>query len=446
MMMVGKNIRMGEGGVASEQNEATTTREKAVIFRAKTGIKISDSQWKDFARIAEEKITAGRKKYAEIDIFDGADGGEILKITRDEGRIARILACAKKIQKQSEVLVCIGTGGSYLGHKALYEVFIAGNRRQDGLSGGVELICTGQNMSENEVQKLFDVLRGKDFSINVISKSGKTLEPRVAFDLFLELLTEKYGADGARERVLVTTGEHESELLDTAKKNGYEILLMPEKIGGRFSVFTEVGLLPLAAAGVNIRQLLNEVRGEISQNWATAKKYALARGFLRQNGRKIEALVANDSSLKYLAEWWKQLFGESEGKTENCLFPTTMIYPRDLHSMGQMMQQGRRDIIETLMRVENLSNKEHVIDRKTQKSLFQINSTILDSAESAHFNKGDGIDVFSVWMGDMNVYSAARMMAFFMRACVYSAYQLGVNPYDQPGVEDYKREMQERMN
>ena len=258
---------------------------------------------------------------------------------------------------------------------------------------------------------------------------------------------EKYGLTGVAERVYVTTESTENELARLANELGYDVLPMTGKVGGRFSVFTEVGLLPLAVAGVDIQKSLTEVKSEASGNVDAAVKYAIYRNFLRERGQKIEALAVFEPSLRYFAEWWKQLFGESEGKTADCLFPVSVVYPSDLHSMGQMMQQGRRDIFETIIYHDAPDMAtEYDFKKRGFNEIFATNQIIRESVTEAHFDNGEGIDVLAIKVGGkLDVYSAARMMAFFMRACVFSAYILGVNPYDQPGVEAYKAEIRKRL-
>ena len=405
--------------------------------------KIRDGLVLDQAVVTEvsEKITKGREKYAEIDIFDN---GEFFRAMEDKSCADAVRIRAEKIRGQSEVLVCLGTGGSYLGGKALIEVLYG--QEPTGMSG-TEVIFAGQNMSGREMSLLIDKLRGVDFSVNLISKSGKTLEPMMAFSRLRRLLVEKYGVKEAAKRVYVTTESDENELTKLANELSYDVLPMTGKVGGRFSVFTEVGLLPLAVAGVDIQKILTEVKSEASGSVDVAVKYAIYRNFLRERGQKIEVLAVFEPSLRYFAEWWKQLFGESEGKTIDCLFPATVVYPSDLHSMGQMMQQGRRDIFETMIYhdMPDMAT-EYDFQKRGANKIFETNQIVRESAAEAHFDNGEGIDVLTIKVGGkLDVYGAARMMVFFMRACVFSAYILGVNPYDQPGVEAYKAEMRKRL-
>lgn len=375
----------------------------------------------------EQKITDGQNKYREQDLFIN---GEILKINKEGERVNRILEIAEIIREQSEVVVCIGIGGSYLGHRAIIEISENTDR---------EILYVGNSLSARETKKIFRQIRDRDFSVIVISKSGKTLETREAFDYFIGKLREKYG-EKYSERVFIVTDENNGLLRELVRERDYKSLTIPRKIGGRFSAFTEVGLLPMAVVGIDIRGVLKEFSEEILKNDKKAKEYAKIRAFLWLMGIKIEVLASFEPDTFFLQEWWKQLFGESEGKNNGGIFPASLTYSRDLHSMGQFIQEGQKKIVETFLEFEN----DGVRDSELEK-MKKLNNIALESVWSAHFNEGSGISVLKVKAEKLDEFNIARVMAFFMKACVYSAYISGVNPYDQNGVEKYKLEISRRI-
>ncbi len=375
--------------------------------------------------------------------------------------LAKIKKAAKKIQKESDYLVCIGIGGSYLGHRAVIEAL--GGPTDDG----VEVLYAGNSLSEFELKRILDTIEGYDFSVNVISKSGTTTEPAVAFRIFKQALIEKYGKKGACERIYATTDQNRGALHDEAEQKGYTSFVVPDDVGGRYSVLTAVGLLPIAAAGIDIDDLLAGAQGEArragmvpavdefgNQAYTTgfdktdAYKYAIVRAYLAKQGYTTEVLATFEPRMSYFNEWWKQLFGESEGKENQGVFPASVVYTTDLHSMGQYMQQGSRKIFETVLSFENSSDslvvpeEDGALDGLTYlqgRKISEINTKAAEATITAH--RAGGIPVFELQMPELSIRSIGEMIYFFELACAVSAMLQGVNPFDQPGVEQYKREM-----
>ncbi len=386
----------------------------------------------------------------------------------------RIKQAAKTIQKTSDYLVCIGIGGSYLGHRAVVEALAAEIKNQNLESSPenpseppVTLLFAGNSLSEFEIRKTLETLKNHDFSINVISKSGTTTEPAVAFRIFKKALIEKYGEEEAKRRIYATTDAKKGALHDEAVQKGYTTFVVPDDIGGRYSVLTAVGLLPIAAAGIDIDALLSGARDEARDAEALssdAYRYALLRARLAARGFDTEVLATFEPRLAYFNEWWKQLFGESEGKNEQGIFPASVVYTTDLHSLGQFMQQGRRDLFETVIHFANdgLSNasnsvsadapaltdelvvpdEDGALDGLTYLEgcpLSGINEKALEATISAH--RAGKIPVFELLVEKLDTYNLGRLIFFFELSCAVSAMLQGVNPFDQPGVEQYKTEM-----
>lgn len=342
----------------------------------------------------------------------------------------KIKETAKKINQNSEYLVCIGIGGSYLGHKAIIDALAPKSR--------TKILYAGNNLSEKSLEKVLNEIDGKDFSINVISKSGTTLEPSIAFEVLKEKLKEQYkDEDRVRSRIFATTDAKSGTLHDEAKENGYEMFVVPDNIGGRYSVLTAVGLLPLAVAGVDIDALLAGATAEKDEFMTNLAKYSnvpselapLAYATIRQqyHGRyhDVEILATFEPELQSFEEWWKQLFGESEGKDGKGIFPASVIYTTDLHSLGQYLQEGRRNIIETFLKIP-LTGPNEIAEKATI---------------AAH--KEGKIPVFEIELPKLDEENLGRLIYFFELACAVSAKLQGANPFDQPGVEAYKRKMKE---
>ena len=337
----------------------------------------------------------------------------------DMGEFARIKEAAKKINEESEYLVCIGIGGSYLGHRAIIEAL----RPQSG----TKIVYAGNSLSKRELDYALEEVGDHDFSINVISKSGTTLEPAIAFGVFKEKLIEKYGSKEAASRIYATTDAKKGALHDEAVAEGYTMFVVPENIGGRYSVLTAVGLLPLAVAGVDIDKLLEGAAGAVEGVVEPAVKYAWMRYKLGKKGYDTEVFASFEPSTMYFNEWLKQLFGESEGKNKQGIFPASVVYSTDLHSLGQFMQDGRRNLFET------------IIDFPTD----ELNAKAVQAVRLAHTE--GGIPVLNMGVPSFDEKGFGELIYFFELACAVSAKLFGVNPFDQPGVENYKNELKKIM-
>ncbi len=338
----------------------------------------------------------------------------------DMAELSRIKEAAAKIQSEAEILVCIGIGGSYLGHRAIIEAL--------GLWSPVKIVYAGNSLSRRELDRALEEVGDADFSINVISKSGTTLEPAIAFEKFKKKLIEKYGEEAAAERIYATTDATTGTLHDEAVSEGYTRFVVPDNIGGRYSVLTAVGLLPMAVAGVNIDKLLEgaaEFRESLDADLGAnpAIQYAFIRNLLGQKNYDTEVFASFEPSAMYFNEWLKQLFGESEGKGKQGILPTSVIYSTDLHSLGQFMQDGRRNLFET------------IIDYPTD----ELNMKVVTAVKLAH--AAGGIPVLSIRPESYDERGFGELIYFFELACAVSAKLFGVNPFDQPGVEAYKTEL-----
>jgi len=369
--------------------------------------------------------------------------------TYDKEEYKRVLEAAKKIRKQSKVLVVIGIGGSYLGSKAGLEFL-----NEPFKKNKLEIIFAGHQMSGHYLANLVEYLQNKTFSINVISKSGTTTEPAIAFRVLKKLLEEKVGVEASKERIYATTDKARGALFTVAKENGYEMFVIPDDVGGRYSVLTPVGLLPLAASGVNTRQMLKGAKDaytrfnkpKLEDN--EAYMYAATRYLLYKQGKKIEMLVGYEPNLLYLNEWWKQLFGESEGKDHKGLFVASASFSSDLHSLGQYIQEGERHLFETVISL-NTSTKDVLIPKEqndldelnylTGKPLSYVNEQALKGTMMAH--KDGEVPNMLLTLPSCDSYAFGYLVYFFEKACAMSAYLIDVNPFNQPGVEAYKKNM-----
>lgn len=383
-----------------------------------------------------------------------------LPIDRNDEEITRIKEVAKKIQKQSEVFVVIGIGGSYLGAQAMIDLFTNSfnNLVAESVRKSPQIIFAGNTLSAKYLRNLVEYLEDKDFSINVISKSGKTLETAVTFRTLRVMLEQKYGITGASERIYVTTDENKGILHDIAVKHEYERFIVPDDVGGRYSVLTAVGLLPMAVANIDIEDILDgaqfasHVYSDIDFDNNDCMKYAAYRYALYSKGKEIEIMASYEPSFKYFIEWYKQLFGESEGKDFKGLFPAGTIYTTDLHSMGQLVQQGKRNIFETILNVKldrsfitlpEVEDDEDGLNYLAGKDIDYINKQAFLGTLKAHV---DGqVPNIVINIDDINEYSVGQLIYFFEKACALSAYTLGVNPFNQPGVEAYKKNMMELL-
>lgn len=380
-----------------------------------------------------------------------------LPVKYDRAEFRRVKAAAKRIQRQSEILVVIGIGGSYLGAKAALEfcrptppISPAPSRKK----GPVQICFAGTNLSGPYLAQLLEVLGDRDFSVNVISKSGTTTEPAIAFRVFKKKLEEKYGKEGARSRIYATTDKARGALKTLADREGYETFVVPDDVGGRFSVLTAVGLLPIAVAGIDVDALLHGA-ADARTRYRTAPfaendvlQYAAARNILHRKGKAIEMLINYEPRLHFLAEWWKQLYGESEGKDGKGIFTASAVFTTDLHSLGQYIQDGRRHLFETLLDIERpeaditLETTADDLDGLNYlagKTLDYVNKKAAQGTLEAHTD--GGVPNLRIAIPEATPYYLGQLFYFFEKACAVSGYLLGVNPFDQPGVEAYKKNM-----
>lgn len=377
-----------------------------------------------------------------------------LPVDYDKEEFARIKAAAKKIQESSDVLVVIGIGGSYLGARAAIE-FVRGQMYNSIRPEGIpEVYFVGNNISSSYVNDVIQIIGDRDFSVNVISKSGTTTEPAIAFRLFKKLAEKKYGKAGAKDHIFATTDKARGALKSLADAEGYETFVVPDDVGGRFSVLSAVGLLPIAAAGIDIDKVMQgaaEAReaftgGEMSTN--LCYQYAALRNILYRKGKGVEILVNYEPALLMFGEWFKQLYNESEGKDLKGIFATAANFSTDLHSIGQYIQDGTRNVFETVVWVRNprsesyLEEAEEDIDGLNYlagKSMQFVNSKAYAGTLLAHCDGGTPNILLEI--DDADAYHFGYLVYFFEKACGLSGYLLGVNPFDQPGVEAYKKNM-----
>ncbi len=369
----------------------------------------------------------------------------------DKEEFARIQAAAKKIRSDSQVLVVIGIGGSYLGARAVIELLGSADHKLS--PNKPEIFFAGNGLSTDAMGDLIDYLADKDWSINIISKSGTTTEPAVAFRVFKGLLEEKYGKEAARKRIYATTDAHKGALKGLADAEGYEEFVVPDAVGGRYSVLTAVGLLPIAVAGVDIEALMSgaaEAMDILAKPGADniAWQYAAARNALYDAGKSVELLVGYEPAFRFFAEWWKQLYGESEGKEGKGLLPASVEFTADLHSMGQYIQEGQRILLETVVKfsrsrrtitIPNDPDNVDGLNFLTGKSLQFVAEQAMRGTLLAHVD--GGVPNLVVEADARDERTVGQLIYFFEYACGLSGYLLGVNPFDQPGVEAYKKNM-----
>ena len=407
-------------------------------------------QIKPYVELANEVLTS--KSGAGNDFLGWVD----LPENYDKDEFARIKKAAEKIKNDSEVLVVIGIGGSYLGAKAAIEFLSHSfyNNLPKDKRKTPEIYFAGTNMSGVYLQHLIEVVGDRDFSVNVISKSGTTTEPAIAFRVFKKMLEEKYGKEEAAKRIYATTDKEKGALKTLATAEGYETFVVPDNVGGRFSVLTAVGLLPIAAAGINIDDLMAGAKDAMNDfanknmDENQALQYAAVRNIFHRKGKDLELMVNYEPRVHYLAEWWKQLFGESEGKDGKGLYPTSADFSADLHSLGQYIQEGKRLFFETVVSIGK-PEVEFVIESDKDnldglnfiagKTLDYVNKKATDGVILAHV---DGkVPNLGVNIPEVTPYHLGYTFYFFEKACGVSGYLLGVNPFDQPGVEAYKKNM-----
>ncbi len=374
----------------------------------------------------------------------------------DKEEYTRIKKAAEKIKNDSDVLLVIGIGGSYLGARAAIEMLNHSfyNLLSKEKRNAPQIIFVGQNISSTYMKDVIDLLAERDFSINIISKSGTTTEPAVAFRAFKKILEERYGKEEAKQRIYATTDKARGALKTEAIDAGYESFIIPDDVGGRYSVLTAVGLLPIAVSGANIDEMMEGARkaqtdfakSELSEN--IAYQYAVVRNLLYNKGKSIEILANYEPSLQYFSEWWKQLFAESEGKDLKGIFPASANFSTDLHSIGQYIQEGRRDLFETVLKVEEARHEVSIekaendldgLNYLADKTLQYVNDRALEGTMLAHTD--GGVPNLVISLPKLDECTFGYLVYFFEKACAMSGYLLGVNPFDQPGVEAYKVNM-----
>lgn len=422
-------------------------------------LKLYDNYLKDFITDAEISDMQPEVTKAHELLHSGTGAGNDfigwldLPVNYDKDEFSRIKVAAEKIKKTADVLIVIGIGGSYLGARAAIE-FVKSQNYNLLCKDTPQIIFSGNSISSTALNEVISLVDGKDFAVNVISKSGTTTEPAISFRVFREMLIEKYGKDGAAERIFVTTDKERGTLKALADKEGYETFVVPDDVGGRYSVLTAVGLLPIAVAGIDIDRLMKGAQDarlafsdpDINKN--DCYKYAAIRNVLSRKGKTVEMMVSYEPSYAMMNEWFKQLYGESEGKDGKGIFPASAIFSTDLHSLGQYIQDGQRIMFETVVLFEK-PNHEYVIgidEANTDglnflagKGMSFVNRKAFEGTVLAH-NDG-GVPNIVLEAESMNEYDLGYMIYFFEKACAISGYILGVNPFNQPGVESYKRNM-----
>lgn len=396
------------------------------------------------------KTGAGRNMLGWLDLPN--------KITDEE--IEKIKYAADKIKRQADVFIVIGIGGSYLGAKAIIDLFsdTFSNLKSQSERKHPQILFAGNNLSGKYLRNLVEYIKDKDVVINVISKSGTTLEPAITFRVLRMFLEEKYGVSGASERIYVTTDSSKGVLKEISNKEDYTTFVIPDDVGGRYSVLTPVGLLPMAVANIDFEDLLDgamfasHVYNEKNIEHNDCYKYAAYRNILHKKGKDIEILASYEPSFAYFIEWFKQLFGESEGKNLKGIFPAGVNFTTDLHSMGQLIQDGKRNIFETVINVEldrsfiklpQAIDDDDGLNYLAGKEIDYINKQAFLGTIDAHIN--GGVPNIVINIEDINEYNIGQLIFFFEKACAMSAYMSGVNPFDQPGVEAYKKNMMELL-
>ena len=426
------------------------------------GLNLDLSKVQPYANLSELDMMEGMVKYAHDTVHEKTGAGNDflgwldLPVNYDKEEFARIKVAAEKIKSNSDVLIVIGIGGSYLGARAAIEMLTNNfyNMLPSDKRKTPKVFFVGNNISSTYITDLFEAIEGLDVSVNVISKSGTTTEPAIAFRMFKDFMEKKYGVDGAKERIFATTDKAKGALKGLADTMGYETFVVPDDVGGRFSVLTAVGLLPIAVAGINKDEMMQgaadarEVYSNPSLKENECYQYAAMRNALYNKGKKVEVMVNYEPCLHYFNEWWKQLYGESEGKDQKGIFPAAVDFSTDLHSMGQYIQEGRRDIFETVINVAKpkfevtLEAEETDLDGLNYlsgKTIDFVNKKAFQGTLLAHVD--GGVPNLIVDVPELSAYSFGYLVYFFEKACAMSGYILGVNPFDQPGVEAYKKNM-----
>ena len=405
----------------------------------------------------KQKVEKIHKELHErADLEDDFAGWVELPTNYDKKEFSRIKKAAKKIKKESDILVVVGIGGSYLGARAVIEALTHTfyNMLPDKQRKFPQILYVGNNLSPNYINDLIEYIGNKDFSVNVISKSGTTTEPAIAFRIFREILENKYGIEEARSRIYATTDKEKGALKTLAENEGYETFVVPDNVGGRYSVLTAVGLLPIATAGIDIDKLMEGARlaqeryDDPDLKYNECYQYAVARNILYKEKKSIEILVNYEPKMHYFIEWWKQLFGESEGKDKKGIFPTGVDFTTDLHSMGQYIQEGRRNLFETVISIENSASDMVIhpdddnldgLNYLAGKGLDFVNKKAMEGTIKAHVT-GEVPNIV-LHIDKLDAENIGELIYFFEKACSMSGMILGINPFNQPGVEEYKKNM-----
>ena len=416
------------------------------------------------SRVFEKNVMKYAKQVSEIHkkLHEKAEdknefcGWLNLPTNYDKDEFEKIKKAAKKIEANSDILLVVGIGGSYLGARAVIESLTNSfyNMQDKNLRKTPQILYVGNNLSTNYINDLIDYIGDKDISINVISKSGTTTEPAIAFRIFREIMENKYSLKEARSRIYVTTDANKGALKELAKKEKYTTFVIPDNVGGRYSVLTAVGLLPIAVAGIDIDELMKGARiaqdrySDENLKYNECYKYAVVRNMLYEKEKNIEILEAYEPKLHYFIEWWKQLFGESEGKEEKGIYPSGAEFTTDLHSLGQYIQEGRRNLFETVINIEGTENEikikleEDDLDNLNYlegKTLDFVNKQAMEGTIEAH-TEGDVPNIL-ITMEKLDANNIGQLLYFFELACAMSGSILGINPFNQPGVEKYKKNM-----
>ena len=428
----------------------------------KQDLKLNLSKTAPYIDAAEMKLMESQVRAAHEMLHQGTGAGSDflgwveLPVKYDKKEFEAIQQAAREIRETSEALVVIGIGGSYLGARAAIEMLSHSfaNQYPEGKRSNPQIYYLGHTISPTYTAELLELLAEKDFTVNVISKSGTTTEPAIAFRLIKELLIKKYGAAGAKRRIYATTDRAKGALKKLADAEGYTQFVIPDDVGGRYSVLTPVGLLPIAVSGIDIREMMDGAgaayqayqQPDLEKN--QAYQYAAARNILYRKGKLLEILVNYEPGLHYFAEWWKQLFGESEGKNQKGIFPAACDFSTDLHSMGQYIQEGRRDLFETVLWVEKprrsvvIPNDPDNIDGLnflSGQTMEFVNEKAFQGTLLAHHE--GGVPNMVIQVPELTPYYFGELVYFFEKACGLSGYLNAVNPFDQPGVEAYKKNM-----
>ena len=423
------------------------------------GIRLDDKYLSSFVAEHELEAIAPAVKAAHDQLVDrngpGSDflGWIDLPVDYDKDEFARIKQAAAKIKADSEVLIVIGIGGSYLGARAVIEA-IKSTLYNSLKKDTPEIYFVGNSISPTYLSEVVSLVEGRDFSVNIISKSGTTTEPALAFRVFRDLLVERYGEEGAKDRIYATTDRAKGTLKELSDKKGYQTFVVPDDVGGRFSVLTAVGLLPIACAGCDIDALMNGAAAareaysvcDLSKN--DCYKYAALRNILYRKGKSVEMLISYENSFAMMNEWFKQLFGESEGKDNKGIYPSSAVFSTDLHSLGQFIQDGSRIMFETVLQFAKPQKELFLNDDPTNvdglnflsgQNMSIVNRKAFEGVVIAHTE--GGVPNIVLEAPELNEYELGYIIYFFEKACAISGYLLGVNPFNQPGVESYKKNM-----